>query len=165
MTGLLAAFDSENALRTALTRLGEERLPISTYTSRSLDEKPKGSPLPTVMFAAGLVGFGFFLWLMSYADVWNYPLDVGGRPRFAWPAFIPIAFELGALCAMAAGFLGYFVACRMPRLYEPIDECDSFREVMRDGWFVVVPIEESGHRARVRALLDRLGPVVIEDIP
>ena len=90
------------------------------------------------MFIAGMLGFVGFLLLMTYADVRAYPLDIGGRPKFAWPAFIPIAFELGVLCAMGAGFFGYFWICRMPKLYEAVDVCDSIVEASRDGWFVAV---------------------------
>ena len=139
MNGVLVGFETEYALRHALDRLASEHIgDIETYTPKALDEHPTGSPLPLAMFLAGVLGFvGFFL-LMTYADVWAYPQDIGGRPDFAWPAFVPIAFELGVLCAMGVGFLGYFVLCRMPRPYDPIDACDSFRRASRDGWFVAV---------------------------
>ena len=76
---------------------------------------------------------------------------------------LPIAFELGVLCAMAAGFFGYFVICRMPQLYDPIDGCDSFREASRDGWFVAVRFNDSEGVAQVRAVLDPLGPTSVEE--
>jgi hypothetical protein len=76
---------------------------------------------------------------------------------------VPIAFELGVLCAMAAGFFGYFVICRMPQLYDPIDGCDSFREASRDGWFVAVRFNDSEGVAQVRAVLDPLGPTSVEE--
>jgi hypothetical protein len=165
MTGLLAAFDTEQALRRALTRLAEEHLPAETYTPHALEDRPKGSWVPLAMFAAGLGGFVFFFWLMSYADIWNYPVDIGGRPRFAWPAFVPIAFELGVLCAMGAGFLGFFLACRMPQLHEAVDECESFREASRDGWFVAIRSAEPARLDRARAVLATLDPAVVEVIP
>ena len=124
---MLVGFATEHALRQALDRLTENVSDIETYTPMALDGKPSGSPLPLAMFLAGMLGFvGFFL-LMAYADVWAYPLDIGGRPDFAWPSFVPIAFELGVSVRMGVGFFGYFVICRMPRLYDPIDECDRFR--------------------------------------
>lgn len=166
MTGLLAGFDTEQALRRALERFRAERVDdVETYTPVALDEDPTGSPLPLLMFAAGMLGFiGFFL-LMTYADVVSYPIDIGGRPRFAWPAFVPIAFELAALCAMGAGFVGWFLASGLPRLYDPIDECESFRAATRDGWFLAIRDEDPATLARARALLDELRPAVVESIP
>jgi hypothetical protein len=166
MTGILAAFDTEHALRRAVERLRAEKIAeFETYTPAALDEDGSGSPLPLVMFVAAMLGLVFFFALMTYADVWNYPMNIGGRPKFAWPSFVPIAFELSALCAMSAGFFGYFIACRLPHLHDPIDECDSFREAMRDGWFVAVRSEEAERLSRARAVLDGLHPAVIEDIP
>jgi hypothetical protein len=164
MKGVLAGFDSESALQQALDRLRAEPIgDIETYTPVALNEHPAGSPLPLVMFTAGVLGFvGFFL-LMAYADVWAFPLDIGGRPKFAWPSFTPIAFELGILCAMAVGFLGYFVLCRMPRLYDQVDECGSFRRASRDGWFVAVRSTDPKRVMRARTVLDLLRPTSIEE--
>jgi hypothetical protein len=168
--GLLAGFDSEQGLRLALERLkaaGHSNL--ETYTPRPLsDDEPAGaqaasSPLPLLMFIAGMVGFAGFFLLMAYADTVAYPLDIGGRPNFAWPAFVPIAFELGVLCAMVTGFVGYFVICRMPHLYDPVDACDEFREASRDGWFVAVRARESEPIRIARDLLSALDTKSLEE--
>src|ERR1700679_3254896 len=119
MKGVLAGFESAEALREAVERLAAAGVrEIETYTPAPLDEDSSGAPRPLVMVVAGMLGFIGAMILMTYADVYAYPLNVGGRPRFAWPAFVPIAFEIGVLCAMVAGFFGYFIVCRMPRLYD-----------------------------------------------
>jgi hypothetical protein len=164
MNGLLAGFGSPHDLQHALGRLREARIEVlETYTPTPLEEEAGGSPLPLAMFAAGIAGFvGFFL-LMTYADVYAYPLDIGGRPKFAWPAFVPIAFEIGVLCAMVVGFFGYFMICRMPQLYDPVDECDSFRRASRDGWFVAIRSSDPERAAQARALVDTLHATSVEE--
>ena len=166
MKGVLAGFTSEQALNRAVERLVAEKVKdIETYTPKPLHEEsePTGSPLPLVMFIAGMLGFvGFFL-LMTYADVRAYPLDIGGRPKFAWPAFIPIAFELGVLCAMGAGFFGYFWICRMPKLYDAVDNCDSLVNASRDGWFVAVRSSDAKCLSDARSLLASLDAQSLEE--
>jgi hypothetical protein len=166
MKGVLAGFTSEQALNLAVDRLAAESLErIETYTPKPRHEEADstGSPLPLVMFIAGMLGFIGFLLLMAYADVRAYPLDIGGRPKFAWPAFIPIAFELGVLCAMGAGFFGYFWVCRMPRLYEPVDNSDRIKDASRDGWFVAVHSSDASCLSEARSLLASLDPESLEE--
>ncbi len=163
MKGLLVGFDSPPALEAAIRQLEPLRLEeVETYTPMPRAGSAR-SPLPLAMFIAGMLGFvGFFL-LMTYADVRAYPIDIGGRPRFAWPAFVPIAFELGVLCAMVAGFVGFFVMTRLPHLYDPIDECASFAYASRDRWFVVVRSEAPENLERARAALAPLEPRSVEE--
>ena len=164
MKGLLAGFETEHALRDAVDRLTAERIgDIETYTPIALNEHASGSPLPLMMFLAGVLGFAGFFLLMAYADVWAFPLDIGGRPDFAWPSFVPIAFELSVLCAMGAGFVGYFVLCRMPRPYDPIDECGSFGRASRDGWFVAVRSTDPQRVMHARDVLAVLRPTSVEE--
>ena len=37
--------------------------------------------------------------LMNYVMVFDWPMNFGGKPFFAWPSFIPITFELMVLFA------------------------------------------------------------------
>jgi hypothetical protein len=164
MRALLVGFASRQALQQGFDHLTAARIEtLETYSPMPLEEDATSSPLPLLMFVAGIGGFiGFFL-LMTYADVRAYPLDIGGRPKFAWPAFVPIAFELGVLCAMVAGFFGYFIICRMPKLYEPIDGCVGFKEASRDGWFLTIESEDPERLAEARALIEPLRPASIEE--
>jgi hypothetical protein len=163
MNRLLAGFDSLQGLQQALERLTEAGIEVlETYTPGPVRREVAGSTLPLAMCAAGMAGFVACFALMTYADAVAYPLNIGGRPAFAWPAFVPIAFEVGALCAMVAGFFGYFMVCRMPQLYDPVDECDSVRRASRDGWFVAIATSGPEGEARARTLLDALQPSSVE---
>jgi hypothetical protein len=165
MSGILAAFPTEDALRNALATIREHDISYETYTPKPLDEHPTGSPLPLVMFIAGMIGFLGFFYLLVWAFVWNWPLDIGGRPLLSWPAFIPITFELGILSAVVAGFVGYFIINRMPCPYAPIDNCVSMRGAMRDTWIVAVETPDDLVVTRARRLLEHHAPLRIEEIP
>ena len=100
--------------------------------------------------------------LQVYANVWAYPLDIGGRPRFSWPAFVPTALENGILAAVAAGFFGYLILNRLPRLYEPIDEAIAIRRASRDLWCVAVSTDRT---EEARQVLQACGADSIEVLP
>ncbi len=117
------------------------------------------SRIPLVILGAFLVGaIGFFL-LQTYATTLGYYMGIGGRPAFAWPSFIPNAFEVGVLSAIAAGLLAFLIANRMPRLWDPVDEAPAIRRVMRGANVLTLEGLEDGH---ARELLAPLSPVRVE---
>ena len=161
MIGLLAAFPDRQALQSALHRLRSAELgPLETYTPQALEEGP--SPLPAAIFFAGVLAMAASFALQVYANVSAYPLDIGGRPRFSWPSFIPIALENGILAAVAVGFFGYLIITRMPRLYEPIDEAVAIRRASRDLWCVAVRTDRAEDAQRI---LRSCGADSIEVLP
>ncbi|HEY8125511.1 MAG TPA: DUF3341 domain-containing protein [Methylocystis sp.] len=162
--GLAASFLSEEASLAALARLeeanvGETRL----FTPLAPERTPKPSRLPAVALALGLLGAGFAFGLQSYANVVAYPLNIGGRPPFSWPSFIPIAFEVSVLSAVLATIIGAGALCGFTRYYDPVDETRAIRDAMIDRWVIVVRAANSDALARSRDIMQDCDARVIEE--
>jgi hypothetical protein len=160
MKTLVASFASEAGLLEALPRL-RGLGPVETYTPRALeDDRP--SILPLIVLIAGFAGAAAGFGMETYANAVSYPVDIGGRPEFSWPAFVPIAFEIGILAAMLAGFFGYLVVNRLPHLYDKVDEAMLMRGASRDRWCVSIRTESPD---RAHDLLRTLAAEQVEDVP
>ena len=59
----------------------------------------KRSWIPYVTAVLAVCGILFAQGLQNYVMVWDWPMNFGGKPHAAWPAFIPITFE--AMCEWA----------------------------------------------------------------
>jgi len=161
VTLIVASFESETGLVEALPRLRGLGA-VETYTPKALAGDDRPSILPLVVLIAGLLGAGAGFGMQVYANTVGYPVDIGGRPGFSWPAFVPIAFEIGILSAMLAGFFGYLVVNRLPHLYDPVDEAMLMRGATRDRWCVSIHTESP---ARTHDLLRVLAAEQVEELP
>lgn len=91
----------------------------------------EGSRLHTAGFLFGATGLTLALFMMSWVSVSNYPLNIGGKPFWALPAFIPIMFELTVLFAAVGMVMVYLKRNKLfpgyvPRIYDDRITDDRF---------------------------------------
>ena len=159
---IVARFADKEDLARAAERLRRQGgLDVETRTPTALeeDQEGEGTIIPLLMFVAGVLGAAAGFGMQAYATTVSYPLIIGGRPNFFWTSFIVFAFECGVLAAIATGFISFFALNRLPRLWEPADECEMLREASRDGWFLIARGEDA------RAAVSALDPVRLEELP
>jgi hypothetical protein len=76
--------------------------------------------------------------MQAYANIWSYPLDIGGKPFFSWPAFLPITFVCGILSAAIATFIAFFVYSKLPEPYHAVFNASKFR-LSEDYFYLLLP--------------------------
>lgn len=168
MGWLMAEFPEASALVTAIGELRErgfERLrAYSPYPSAEV-ERALGygeSRLPRLVFVGGLLGAAGAYLLQWWINVHAYPLNVGGRPAHSPWAFFVISFEMGILVAALVAVALVLVVGRLLQLWRPVFQCDTFRSVTRDRYWLRLP---SGSADReVKELLRRIGATHVERV-
>jgi Protein of unknown function (DUF3341) len=128
--GLAALFLEEHQVVEAarkLTELGYFKFDaISPYPIHGMEEacNIKRSWIPYVTFIFALTGMSGGLALTWWTSAVNWPINVGGKPFFSLPAFIPIIFELTILFAALSSVVALFVACGLPAVDPPVIDLD-----------------------------------------
>lgn len=172
MLGLMAEFDSPEALLLAARELraaGYVRL--EAFTPMPVEELNdilghKSTVVAALVLVGGLLGalaaFGFMTWTWLI----DYPINIGGRPMFSWPSYIPITFELAVLLGCYSGGIGMLLLNRLPLLHHPVFEVPGFERASSDRFFLMVDAQDPGFmEADTRRLLASLSPLNIAEVP
>ena len=128
--GLAGIFLDESAFLKAASACKESGIKnfeaISPYPVHGIEEACgiKRSWIPYVTFFAGVVGLSAGLGLTWWTSAVNWPLNVGGKPPFSLPAFIPIMFELTILFAALSSVGVLLYVCGIPRVEPPVIDPD-----------------------------------------
>lgn len=114
----------------------------------------KRSMIPWVTFIAGLIGCGAGLGLQYYTSAVDWALNIGGKPFFSGPAFIPITFELTILFAALASVGAMLGFTRLPRIDPPIIDPD----LTSHKFAIFIPENDVNYdAARAEQMLKSLG--------
>jgi hypothetical protein len=165
-----AEFASDDAAVHAARRLVEAGHGVlDAFTPRpvvALEElvAPGRSNLNRTVFVAGVAGACTGLGLEWACNAWDYPLNVGGRPPFALPAYISIAFEAMVLFAALAAFFGFMHRAGLPWLAHPAFDVPGFERASNDRFFLLVE-RTSSNGEELRALLGELGALGVTATP
>lgn len=172
--GVSAEFDSELGMLEALRELDRADLgrldAFSPVPVPEVEKVLKLSRRPIYPFAvAGAVlGGGAMFAMCSYATVIAYRFNVGGRPQFAWPAFLVPSFSSAMLGGSVVALLMMFVLNRLPRLNHPAFNIPDFGRATNDRFFVAVEARDDQFDApRVEAALAGLAlrPLAVNRVP
>ncbi len=73
----------------------------------------RDTSIPTAGFIYGITGTTTALLGITYTLVWDWPLNIGGKPHFSLPAWIPIMFELTVLFSAVGMVMTFCYLCQM----------------------------------------------------
>lgn len=161
---VVACFDDENTLFPAVKQVRKTGYKIhDVYTPmpiHGLDAAMglRDTSLHTAGFIYALAGlttaFSFITWSLTY----DWPMNIGGKPFFSLPAWIPIMFELTVLFSAVGMVLTFCYLCQMA----PFVKKDHFHPRSTDDLFVMaIECTDKTNEAEVSDFLSALGAVEV----
>ena len=169
--GLLAEFHApEEIVKAAEGVHAAGYRKVDAYTPYPMEEVLDALHLhethvPKLALAGGLLGMAGGWALQYWTQVIAYPMNIGGRPSYAWPAFVVPTFETTILGAALCTVLGMLLLNGFPQPYHPVFNVKSFATASRDRFFLCV--ESSDPRfdlEKTRELLRKLGAYEVSEV-
>jgi hypothetical protein len=169
--GLLAEFDTATEMVDAANKIREAGYTktdaFSPFPLHEIDEALgiKRSILPYMVFCGGIIGLLSGLALQYYVHVIDYPLNVGGRPYFSLPSFIPPMFELTILLAAFTAVFGMLFLNGLPQPYHPVFNVPRFALATREKFFLIIEGEDPKFDyEETRGFMESLNPQEVFDV-
>ncbi|MEM1269412.1 MAG: DUF3341 domain-containing protein [Bacteroidota bacterium] len=123
------------------------------------------SILGYIVFIGGIMGVSAAMLMQWWMGAVDYPLNISGKPAFAWEPSVPVAFELMILLSALAAVGGMLALNRLPRPYNPLFYSQNFTRSTDDGFFLCIESVDGLFTVRnAEELLERLGAQNIEVI-
>lgn len=121
--------------------------------------------VPLMMLIGGILGciggFGLIYYCVNLA----YPMNIGGRPTWSWPMYIPVTFECTVLLSALSGVLGMFIINGLPQPYHPVFDHPDFDRATSDRFFLCIEArDKSFDVARTREFMDSLGALNVSEV-
>ncbi|HET6266429.1 MAG TPA: DUF3341 domain-containing protein [Acidobacteriota bacterium] len=121
--------------------------------------------LPLVVLIGGIIGCIGGFSLQYWTSAVDYPINVGGRPLFSWPSFIPITFETTVLCAAFAAVFGMLGLNGLPEPYHPVFNVGRFALASKDRFFLCIEARDPKfEREKTWRFLDTLQPREVSEV-
>ncbi len=162
--GYTALFDTPDALVHAVdetVKHGYTKFDAHTpYPVHGLDRRAKLTPskLGFFAFGFGLMGTLAAISLMTWVTTTEYPMVIGGKPFWTWPAFVPVAFELTVLLATVLSTMTMIVLYfKLPNNAHPLHDTPYMKAVSADRFGLCIQADDpSFDEKQVRAFLEKV---------
>lgn len=170
--GVLAEYDDPEVLLAAARRAHAEGYrQMDAYTPfpvHGLSDAVgfRRTKLPIIVLMGGLTGAVGGFAMQYFANVYHFPINIGGRPMNSWPAFIIPTFECTILFSALAAVLGMLALNGLPQPYHPLFNVRGFELASRSHFFLCI---ESGDPKfdleTARQFLEQTGPQCVSAVP
>ena len=162
--GLVAEYeDSEQLVRAANKVYDAGFRDIDAYAPFPVHGLPEAlgfedPRLQWMIFIGGCVGGISGFCLQWWIGLSAYAHNVGGRPLFSWPAYIPVTFECTVLFAALTAVFGMFGLNKLPQPHHPVFDTPNFKRASQEGFLLAVEAKDvSFDEDSVRTLLESTG--------
>lgn len=162
--GVLAEYDSPQAIYHACEQIrdaGYRRFDSYTpFPVHGLDKAMGLGPsyLPWLVLLAGSTGACLAMFFMIWVSAYDYPLNIGGKPTWSIPAFIPITFEVTVLFSGLTAVFGMFGLNGLPKFNDPLFNIQRFAKATDDKFFIMIEARDTKYdQAQVREFLNKTG--------
>ena len=161
---ILGHFDDPEVLMNGIDKLQKSNIKIydvfTPFPIHGIENKlgVKRSRLPIAAFLFGITGTITAFTMVYYMLVHDWPMNIGGKPAFAFPDFIPVMFELTVLfCAYGMVFTFFYANHLFPGRAPRVMDLRA-----TDDRFVVAIDAKTNDINAVDALLKEAGAVEIK---
>jgi hypothetical protein len=169
--GLIAEFETARELLAATRRAyaaGYRRM--DAYSPFPVPELPEAlgvhhDRVALVTLAGAILGGASGYALQWWINTIAYPLNIGGRPLHAWPAFIIVTFEMTILFGGIAALFGMLALNGLPLLHHPIFNAPGFESASRDRFFLCIEAVDPRFEPQgTRVFLQELRPARVVEV-
>ena len=169
--GLLGEFGSPEALLEAAKKAKRDGFtcidafsPFPVEGMSEVLQLTRDHRIGRITIAGGIFGIVAMLAIQIFVNL-DYPIEVGGRPLFAWPAFFVVDFEIMILCAVVFAVAGMLIINRLPKLYHPIFGTPRFGLASEDRFFLYIDAKDPKFDEEgTRTFLGSLGAWNVESV-
>lgn len=169
--GYLAEFDSaDGLLAAAKATRAEGYAKVEAYSPFPVHGVSEAlgfheAKVPWIIFIAGVTGALAGIGLQWYTASVDYPMNVGGRPNFAWPQFIPVTFECTVLFAAFGAVVGMLALNGLPRPNHPIFNGKRFEYASQDRFFLCIESDDPKFdETETRRFLETLNAHAVSEV-
>ena len=169
--GLIAAFDTTPGLFHASEKVRDAGYSqwdaLTPFPVHGLDAAMgvRRSKVPRFSLAGGITGFCTGMSFIWWANAYEYPLVVGGKPYFSPMFAFPVSYELTILFTAFATIAGMFILNKLPMHYHPLMKAPQFVRAMDDRFYIVIEANDPKfNAAQTRALLEKVGGLDIAEL-
>ena len=170
--GLLAEFETPTQLvRAAENAYAAGYRRMDCYTPYPVEEAAEAigfhtNKVPLITLVGGLMGLCAMFSLETWISTLAYPLNIGGRPMYSWPAFIIPAYEWTILFSGLSAAFGMIALNGLPQLYHPVFNAPNFRNgATTDKFFLCLEAHDPKFSlAESRAFLEQFSPASIVEV-